>query len=47
MSGRVRPAIVKVEVSSSATLPEWLRAGRHLGAVLQGATFTLGEPRFR
>jgi len=46
-SGRVRPAIVTVEVSSDDTLASWLRPGRHLGAVIESATFTLGEPHFR
>lgn len=45
-AGRVRPAIVTVEVSSQGTLPTWLRPGRHLGAVIESANFTLGEPRF-
>ncbi len=45
-AGRVRPAIVTVEVSSAGTLPRWLRPGRHLGAVIEEATFTLGEPQF-
>lgn len=46
-AGRVRPAIVTVTVTSPGTLPTWLRPGRHLGAVIESATFTLGEPRFR
>jgi hypothetical protein len=42
---RMRPAIVKVDVSSSGPLPRWLRPGRHLGAISPEMTFTLGEPR--
>lgn len=45
--GRVRPAIVTVEVSSAGTLGTWLRSGRHLGAVIERAAFSLGPPRFR
>jgi hypothetical protein len=45
-SGRIRPALVTVEVESEGPLPSWLRPGRHLGAVVERATFTLGEPRF-
>ena len=44
--GRIRPAVVTVEVESDGPLPTWLRPGRHLGAVVERATFTLGEPRF-
>lgn len=43
---RIRPAIVTVEVSSDGPLPTWLTPGRHLGAVAESVTFTLGEPRF-
>lgn len=46
-SGRIRPAIVTVQVSSEGNLATWLRPGRHLGAVVESATFTLGEPHFR
>lgn len=45
-AGRIRPAIVTVEVDSDGPLPTWLRPGRHLGAIVEHATFTLGEPRF-
>jgi hypothetical protein len=45
--GRIRPALVTVDVESDGPLPTWLRPGRHLGAVVDRATFTLGEPRFR
>ena len=43
LSGRARsqPALVTVEVSSSGSLPQWLRRGRHLGAIMTGTTFTL------
>jgi hypothetical protein len=33
--GRARTALVSVGVSSTGTLAEWLRPGRHLGAVLE------------
>ena len=46
-SGRIRPAFVTVGVSSAGPLPTWLRPGLHLGAFVEDATFTLGEPRFR
>ena len=44
--GRIRPAVVTVDVDSDGPLPTWLRPGRHLGAVLERGTFWLGEPRF-
>ncbi|OBK23265.1 hypothetical protein A5634_05680 [Mycobacterium asiaticum] len=44
--GRIRPALVTVGVSSAGPLPTWLRPGLHLGAFVEEATFTLGEPRF-
>jgi len=44
--GRIRPALVTVEVESDGPLPTWLRPGRHLGAVAESVTFSLGEPRF-
>jgi hypothetical protein len=40
--GRVRPALVHVEVESDGPLPTWLRPGRHLGAVVESAAFSLG-----
>ena len=43
--GRARAALVEVQVSSDGPLAGWLRPGRHLGAVADGITFTLGEPR--
>ncbi len=42
--GRIRAAVVTVEVESDGPLPTWLRPGRHLGAVVESATFTLTEP---
>lgn len=42
--GRVRPTLLDVDVTSEATLPTWLRPGRHLGALVESATFTLGAP---
>jgi hypothetical protein len=44
--GRVRPALVTVEVESDGPLTGWLRPGRHLGGVVEQATVTLGAPRF-
>ena len=41
---KMRPALVNVEVSSSGSLPEWLRPGRHLGAVSPQMAFSLGVP---
>jgi hypothetical protein len=40
---RARSALVTVEVRSAGTLASWLRPGRHLGAVLEGTRFELGE----
>lgn len=45
--GRLRPAMISIEVSSAGTLGAWLRPGRHLGVFIESATFSLGEPRFR
>lgn len=45
--GRVRAAVIAVEVSSPGTLGTWLRPGRHLGVFVESATFTLDEPQFR
>ena len=45
-SGRIRPAVVTVDVDSDGPLASWLRPGRHLGAVVERARFTLAEPRF-
>lgn len=45
-TGRVRPAIIDVGVSSTGGLATWLRPGRHLGVVIEAATFTLAEPKF-
>lgn len=43
-AGRIRPAVVTVEVRSSGPLPSLLRSGRRLGAIVEQARFTLGEP---
>lgn len=43
--GTFRPAIVTVEVESDGPLATWMRPGRHLGAVVDSMTFSLGEPR--
>jgi len=43
-SAVVRPALVRVEVVSDGPLASWLRPGLHLGAVIESAEFTLGEP---
>jgi hypothetical protein len=45
--GTARPALVGVEVESDGPLGSWLRPGRHLGAVAEGITFTLGAPDLR
>jgi hypothetical protein len=44
--GRARPAVVTVDVASEGPLPAWLRPGRHLGAVLEQGSFSLGAPAF-
>ena len=43
--GKLRPALIAVEVESDGPLPTWLRKGRHLGAVVDSMTFTLGVPQ--
>lgn len=43
-SAVIRPALVRVEVVSDGPLASWLRPGLHLGAVIESAEFTLGEP---
>lgn len=40
----MKPAMVTVGVTSDGTLPEWLRPGRHLGAVSPAMKFSLAEP---
>lgn len=40
----IRPALVRVEVVSDGPLASWLKPGLHLGAVIESAEFTLGEP---
>lgn len=45
--GRVRLAVVTVSVRSDGPLPTWLKPGRHLGALVEEATFSLEEPTFR
>lgn len=42
--GRMRPALVRVDVRSDGPLATWLRSGWHLGAVISDATFTLPKP---
>lgn len=42
--GRFRPAVVHVDVESDGPLADWLRPGRHLGAVIRSATFSLTSP---
>jgi hypothetical protein len=44
--GRIRLALVTVDVASEGPLPGWLRPGRHLGAVVESATFSLSGPAF-
>ena len=45
--GTARPALVEVEVESDGPLAGWLRPGRHLGAVADRVTFSLGVPDLR
>jgi hypothetical protein len=40
----IRPALVRVEVVSDGPLASWLKPGRHVGAVIESAEFTLDEP---
>ena len=42
--GTARPALVDVEVESDGPLAGWLRPGKHVGAVAERVTFTLGVP---
>lgn len=44
MKARLRPALVTVEVESDGPLAGWLKPGRHLGAVVEGMSFSLAEP---
>lgn len=44
--GRVRPALVRVQVRATGRLGEVLRSGHRLGAVVESASFTLGAPRW-
>ena len=44
--GRIRLALVDVEVESDGPLPTWLRPGRHVGAVVESASFSMTEPAF-
>jgi hypothetical protein len=44
MSSRMRPALITVEVTSDGPLADWLRPGRHLGAVVESMEFSLGVP---
>ena len=43
-SAVIRPALVRVKVESDGPLASWLRPGMHLGALIESAEFTLGEP---
>jgi hypothetical protein len=45
--GKARPAMVDVQVASDGPLAGWLRPGRHLGAIAEDVTFTLGVPELR
>jgi hypothetical protein len=42
MSGRARPALVRVHVEAEPTLSAWLRGGLHVGAVLENVTGEFG-----
>jgi hypothetical protein len=44
-AGRLRPAVVTLEVQSDGELPAWLRPGRHLGAVIPAARFSFPPAR--
>ena len=46
-TGRLRPAVVRVDVESDGPLAGWLRPGHHPGAVLTGLRLTIGAPRRR
>jgi len=41
----IRPALVRVEVVSDGPLASWMKPGLHLGALIESAEFTLGEPQ--
>lgn len=43
-SAVIRPALVRVEVVSDGPLASWMKPGLHLGALIDSAEFTLGEP---
>jgi hypothetical protein len=43
--GRARIALVTVDVVSGGELAQWLRPGRHLGAVLSNTRFHLSAAR--
>lgn len=45
MRSTMRPALITVAVSSEGPLAEWLRPGRHLGAVISSMEFSLGVPQ--
>lgn len=42
-TGAATPAVVRVDVRSTGSLPDWLRPGRHPGVLLDDVDFTL-EP---
>lgn len=44
MKSRMLPAVITVKVSSDGPLAEWLRPGRHFGAVISSMEFSLGVP---
>jgi hypothetical protein len=44
MRAKLRPAIITVKVTSDGPLADWLRPGRHLGAVISSMEFSLGVP---
>lgn len=45
MTARMRPALVTVAVESDGPLAGWLKPGRHLGALVESMSFSLGVPR--
>ena len=46
-TGRLRPAVVRVDVESDGPLAGWLRPGHHPGVLLSRLRLTIGEPRRR
>jgi hypothetical protein len=45
MTGKARPALVRVHVDAEPTLSGWLRSGWHVGAVVENATGEFGPAK--